>query len=191
LKKQLVVSVRLNHKLDRDVAKLDKRIALLIKNRTSLQEVMMQSKGRKRQVVNALEQLEGKRLEHYQDLFYILQTEPIYLANCIYVVNPAQLESFLETVILTLFGDAFSPREEYLVLSLFQVCLIPLPLAYLSYCHSLALALLLFPLSISPCVCVCVSWCACVHRWRSLEKWPLSRSLMTSFRVNLKLYCHE
>ena len=69
LKKQLVVSVRLNHKLDRDVAKLDKRIALLIKNRTSLQDVLMQSKGRKRQVVNALEQLEGKRLEVRSWLF--------------------------------------------------------------------------------------------------------------------------
>lgn len=32
-----------------------------------------------------------------------------------------QMESFLDTVILTLFGDAFSPREEYLILKLFQV----------------------------------------------------------------------
>ena len=31
LKKQLVMSVRQNHKLDRDLSKLDKRIALLIK----------------------------------------------------------------------------------------------------------------------------------------------------------------
>eukprot|EP01094_Clydonella_sp_ATCC50884_P007638 TRINITY_DN1685_c0_g1_i1.p1 TRINITY_DN1685_c0_g1~~TRINITY_DN1685_c0_g1_i1.p1 ORF type:complete len:877 (+),score=470.13 TRINITY_DN1685_c0_g1_i1:156-2786(+) len=124
LKKNLVVQVRTNHKLDRDVAKLDKRIALLIKNRTSLQDTMMLSKGmkKKKQVVSA-DHLEGKRLEHYQDLFYILQTEPQYLASCIYVVNPSQLESFLETVILTLFGDAFSPREEFLVLSLFQMAI--------------------------------------------------------------------
>ena len=54
-------------------------------------------------------------------MFYLLQTDPKYLARCIYVINPQQLESFLDTVILTLFGDADSPREEFLQLSLFQV----------------------------------------------------------------------
>lgn len=37
------------------------------------------------------------------------------------MINPQQLESFLETVILTLFGDAYSPREEFLILSLFRL----------------------------------------------------------------------
>jgi len=32
------------------------------------------------------------------------------------------MESFLDTVILTLYGDAFTPREEYLILNLFKVC---------------------------------------------------------------------
>ena len=33
------------------------------------------------------------------------------------------MESFLEMTILTLYGDAFSPREEYLVLRLFQLAM--------------------------------------------------------------------
>lgn len=33
------------------------------------------------------------------------------------------MEQFLETVILTLFGDAFSPREEFLILSLFNLAI--------------------------------------------------------------------
>tara|TARA_R110002050_G_scaffold53626_1_gene121874 strand:- start:277 stop:429 length:153 start_codon:yes stop_codon:yes gene_type:complete len=33
------------------------------------------------------------------------------------------MESFLETTILTLYGDAFSPREEFLVLRLFQLAM--------------------------------------------------------------------
>ena len=33
------------------------------------------------------------------------------------------MESFLETTILTLYGDAFSPREEFLVLKLFQLAM--------------------------------------------------------------------
>lgn len=121
LKKQLVISMRQNHKLERDLAKLDKRIALLIKNRTNLQDVIAASKGLKSQKKGEITQMDPKKLENYQALFYLLQTEPRYLARCVYMINPQQLESFLETVILTLFGDQYSPREEYLILSLFKL----------------------------------------------------------------------
>lgn len=50
-----------------------------------------------------------------------MQTEPKYLANLVYLIKSENMESFLDTVILTLYGDAFSPREEYLILKLFQV----------------------------------------------------------------------
>lgn len=123
LKKKLVISVRQNHKLERDLAKLDKRIALLIKNRTSLQEVIAASKGLKSQKKGEGAQMDAKKLEHYQDLFYLLQTEPRYLARCVYMINPQQLENFLETVIITLFGDTSNPREEYLLLSLFRLAM--------------------------------------------------------------------
>jgi len=33
------------------------------------------------------------------------------------------MDSFLETTILTLYGDAFSPREEFLILSLFKLAI--------------------------------------------------------------------
>jgi Ras GTPase-activating-like protein IQGAP2/3 len=33
------------------------------------------------------------------------------------------MDNFLETVLLTLYGDAFSPREEYLILELFRFSL--------------------------------------------------------------------
>lgn len=39
------------------------------------------------------------------------------------MINPQQLENFLETVILTLFGDTDSPREEFLILSLFRLAM--------------------------------------------------------------------
>ena len=112
--------------MDRDLAKLDKRIALLIKNRTTLQEVLaatkkirQKKKGEGQETHDYLS--DQKRLENYQDLFYLLQTEPKYLARCLYLVNSQQMDSFLDTTILTLYGDAFSPREEYLLLKLFQL----------------------------------------------------------------------
>jgi len=126
LKRQLVIEIRRNHVLDRDLQKLDKRIGLLIKNRTSLELVLkgMEKKKRKKEFVTAEEEWDLKKdprkLEYYQELFYLLQTEPRYLAKCVYLVQADQMDSFLETTILTLYGDAFSPREEFLILKLFQ-----------------------------------------------------------------------
>ena len=125
LKKQLVIEIRRNHVLDRDLAKLDKRIALLIKNRTSLQEVLAASRGlksKKKSRIDAADfSADPRKIEHYQDLFYLLQTEPRFLARCVYLVTTEQLDSFMDTTVLTLFGDVFSPREEYLILRLFQI----------------------------------------------------------------------
>jgi hypothetical protein len=67
--------------------------------------------------------LTPKQLEGYQNLFYLLQTEPQYLGKLVTLVQPDKMEQFLDTVILTLFGDAFSPREEFLILSLFNLAI--------------------------------------------------------------------
>jgi len=129
LKKQLAIEIRRNHMLDRDLNKLDKKIALLIKSRDPkfIEQCMniklksQKKKGAKAEQMNANQnKLDAKKLEYYQDAFYLLQTEPRYLAKIIFLVQPDQMESFLETVILTLFGENFFPREELLLLKLFQ-----------------------------------------------------------------------
>eukprot|EP01098_Paradermamoeba_levis_P003688 TRINITY_DN1650_c0_g1_i3.p1 TRINITY_DN1650_c0_g1~~TRINITY_DN1650_c0_g1_i3.p1 ORF type:complete len:454 (+),score=145.55 TRINITY_DN1650_c0_g1_i3:133-1494(+) len=125
LKRQLAVEIRRNHVLDRDLQKLDKKIALLIKSRDPRfieSCINMKLKSQKKHKNNANEKRidDPKKLEYYQDMFYLLQTEPRYLAKILYMVQSDQMESFLETTILTLFGEAFSPREELLLLKLFQ-----------------------------------------------------------------------
>lgn len=127
LKRNIVAEVRKNHLLERDLTKLDKRIALLIKHRSNIKELLAATQ-KKKQVTKAKEgdvnqMLDPKRLEAYQHLFYLLQTEPQYLAKLVTLIQPDKMEQFLETVILTLFGDAFSPREEYLILSLFNLAI--------------------------------------------------------------------
>ena len=57
------MEMRKNHSLERDLAKLDKRIALLIKNRTSLQDVMAASKRLTSQRKVVATQIEPKQLE--------------------------------------------------------------------------------------------------------------------------------
>nr|CAG4718048.1 unnamed protein product [Naegleria fowleri] len=63
---------------------------------------------------------EGACTLFYSHLFYILQTEPIYLSRLLYMVPSDKLDTFLESVILSLYGYAFSAREEYLLLRLFN-----------------------------------------------------------------------
>eukprot|EP01099_Mayorella_cantabrigiensis_P006851 TRINITY_DN585_c0_g1_i1.p1 TRINITY_DN585_c0_g1~~TRINITY_DN585_c0_g1_i1.p1 ORF type:complete len:871 (+),score=226.12 TRINITY_DN585_c0_g1_i1:44-2656(+) len=126
LKQQLALEVRRNHVLGNDLAKLDKRIALLIKSRDpnfirdSLNIKLKSQKKPSGPHPTSNNQISIKQLEYYQDLFYLLQTEPRYLARLLYLMNQDQMENFLDTTILTLFGEAYSPREEFLILSLFQ-----------------------------------------------------------------------
>ncbi len=61
-----------------------------------------------------------KKVEAYQELFYLLQAESRYVAKLVYLVNIDEVQHFLDTVLITLYGAAFSPREEYLLLRLFQ-----------------------------------------------------------------------
>jgi Ras GTPase-activating-like protein IQGAP2/3 len=124
----MVNDIRRNHALEADLKKLDKRIALLIKNRGNLQMVLaaqqgLKSQKKKKQVTAGENETiisDPKRLEHYQNLFYLLQTEPRYLARLVFLMKSKDMENFLDTVLLTLYGDAFSPREEFLILELFK-----------------------------------------------------------------------
>lgn len=119
----MVAEVRRNHGLEGDLQKLDKKIALLIKNRGNIQEVLAKTEHKKKKGTDNRppELFSDQKKELYQNLFYLLQTEPKYLANLLYLCSPEEMHEFLDTVILTLFGDAYSPREEFLILSLFKV----------------------------------------------------------------------
>jgi len=131
---QLIRQIRENGALENDVKDLERRIQLLINNRLKMEDLLTQRGWNWRmrgppKDPKALEKSsdnESKgtdRLEKYGKLFYLLQTDPQYLSNCLYLVPQEKVEKFLETVILTLFGYAFSPREEYLILSLFKATL--------------------------------------------------------------------
>jgi len=126
LKRNMVVELRKNHQLEKELNKLDKRIALLIKHRSNIKEIIAAAQKKAKAVKRDGEtqfQLSPKQLEGYQHLFYLLQTEPHYLGRLVTLVQPDKMEQFLDTVILTLFGDAFSPREEFLILSLFNLAI--------------------------------------------------------------------
>ncbi|KAJ2381003.1 iqgap- protein, partial [Coemansia sp. RSA 2559] len=178
LRQKAVRQIRENQQTGRVLDHLDIKIALLVRNRISLEEVLRQTKrhfrfldevrrplapnGNSNSTINVgilrgaypsmadsagslyslrnMDKESRRRLEGYQNLFYLLQTQPLYLARLLFLLNqngsksmrPAQTASgeaaggedisiskLIETIVLTLFGFAQNAREEYLLLKLF------------------------------------------------------------------------
>jgi Ras GTPase-activating-like protein IQGAP2/3 len=65
-----------------------------------------------------------KKMDGYSNLFYLLQTEPKYLAKIAYVAAPEKVEAFMKNMLSVLYSEAFSPREEYLILEMFKMCIL-------------------------------------------------------------------
>ncbi|KAJ5074670.1 patterned expression site [Anaeramoeba ignava] len=121
LREAWVKEIRQTHDLQSDVQKLDRKISLLVKNRLSIEEIDSQSSKQNKHEKTSKALIPPQYLIHYQYLFYLLQTEPKYLARTLFYIRPNELEGFVQTMILTLYGYAFSPREEYLLLRLFTL----------------------------------------------------------------------
>ncbi|KAJ1975077.1 iqgap- protein, partial [Dimargaris verticillata] len=163
LRQQVVRRTRDNHQTENVLNDLDIKIALLVKNRITLEELIKTSRykflddyrylaasgalsssmsgnhsvlggsmmsGTATGTWNSLYHLDKdsrRRLESYQHLFYLLQTQPIYLARLLFALNKGPLgeknKKFMETVVLSLFGFAQNAREEFLLLKLFKTAI--------------------------------------------------------------------
>ncbi|XP_058231429.1 ras GTPase-activating-like protein IQGAP2 isoform X1 [Hemibagrus wyckioides] len=138
LREEVVTKIRANQQMEKDLNLMDIKIGLLVKNRITLQDVVSLSKKMKskkskmtkedlatgdKQGIKGLSKEKRKRLEAYQHLFYILQTQPSYLAKLIFQMPQNKSTKFMDTVIFTLYNYASNQREEYLLLKLFESAL--------------------------------------------------------------------
>jgi len=123
IRELMITQIRKNFELESSVKLIEKKIELLIDNRIKAEEAAKSVGffGRPKPVKKEVKKIDNSSNQtEYSHLFYLLQTEPKYLSKCLFLVPSEKVESFLETVILTLYGYAFSPREEYLILNLFK-----------------------------------------------------------------------
>ncbi|KAL2092382.1 hypothetical protein ACEWY4_012180 [Coilia grayii] len=138
LREEVVTTIRSNQQMEKDLNLMDIKIGLLVKNRITLQDVVTHSKKMKtmkhkmsngalgsgdRQGIKGLSKGKRRRLEAYQHLFYLLQTNPCYLAKLIFQMPQNKSTKFMDTVIFTLYNYASNQREEYLLLKLFESAL--------------------------------------------------------------------
>ncbi|XP_028432971.1 ras GTPase-activating-like protein IQGAP2 isoform X2 [Perca flavescens] len=137
LREEVVTNIRSNQQMEKDLNLMDIKIGLLVKNRITLQDVVSHNKKMNKKNKASKEDLttgdrlgikglsKGKRrkLEAYQHLFYLLQTNPPYLAKLIFQMPQNKSTKFMDTVVFTLYNYASNQREEYLLLKLFKTAL--------------------------------------------------------------------
>ena len=139
LRKTVVQHVRQNEMADQYITQLDIKIALLVKNKITLDEVVKHQKHFGWNVgslltsselsskdpfdLKALNKNSRRKLEHYQELFFVLQTQPQYLARLFRKIREqATAEKECERIkhlMMGLFGYAQKRREEYYLIKLF------------------------------------------------------------------------
>ncbi|CAB5293984.1 uncharacterized protein OCT59_018234 [Rhizophagus irregularis] len=120
LKSRISAQSKKNFVLERDVRYLDSRIALLIANRMALDE--------KQEVESTFEDTDSsegtfpddRKMQQYGNLFFLLQTEPRHIAVLCRLVSLTEIDTLLQTVMFTLYGNQYESREEHLLLTMFQ-----------------------------------------------------------------------
>ena len=131
LKKEISVSSKKNFTLEREIRNLDQKIALLIRNRITLEEVMATSGDIS--LVNKTVSLKDKRerevvqppvtcalfvcththslsltpCKHYGQLFHLLQRDTRYIAQLARLVKLGEIDNLLQTVMFTLYGNQY------------------------------------------------------------------------------------
>ncbi|KAF9189282.1 hypothetical protein BGZ51_009729 [Haplosporangium sp. Z 767] len=141
--RQIVVRrIRENTQSDAQLNELDIKIALLVQNHITLDEVLKtttsltKKKAQRRMsmpvsatsnpyTLKSLDRESRDRLVLYQQLFYLLQTQPVYFSRLFFMMSKTglftdRIKKQIEGVVLTLFGYAQNSREEYLLLKLFK-----------------------------------------------------------------------
>ncbi|TPX17195.1 uncharacterized protein E0L32_003313 [Thyridium curvatum] len=138
MRKTVVQQVRQNEMLEQYIDQLDIKIALLVKNKITLDEVVRHQSNfgghtgtllanstmasANQFDLKALNKSSRKKLELYQQLFFNLQTQPQYLARLFRRVREqgtAEKEcKRIEHLMMGLFGYAQKRREEYYLLKL-------------------------------------------------------------------------
>ncbi|GAA5836613.1 hypothetical protein JCM3766R1_006970 [Sporobolomyces carnicolor] len=120
LKARISAQSKKNFVLERDVRYLDSRIALLIQNRMALDE-----REEVREHLEDVDEGEGldmdeRRTQQYSNLFFLLQSEPRHIAALCRLVSLSEIDTLLQTVMFTLYGNQYESREEHLLLTMFQ-----------------------------------------------------------------------
>ena len=110
-----------NFQLMNDIAALEKKISLLIRNRITPEEILdakgalMDTKDERTIVMS-----DHATCEKYGRLLYLLRTQTVYISRLARNARLVEIEPFLQTVMFTLYGNQYEEDEEHLLLTMFK-----------------------------------------------------------------------
>eukprot|EP01127_Copromyxa_protea_P020674 TRINITY_DN6933_c0_g1_i1.p1 TRINITY_DN6933_c0_g1~~TRINITY_DN6933_c0_g1_i1.p1 ORF type:complete len:2573 (-),score=698.42 TRINITY_DN6933_c0_g1_i1:63-7781(-) len=125
LREELIHGYNRNNQLQEKYKEVDKTISLLVRNHTSI--VAIDRARKRKQQGNATSIAETSQatfhrnrnqMALYGNLFYLLRTEPHYLATLTNLTEQKHRNDMCQLIILTLFTNAFSPTQELMLLRL-------------------------------------------------------------------------
>ncbi|KAK0491012.1 ras GTPase-activating protein [Armillaria novae-zelandiae] len=140
LRKRVVQQIRENQALENDLNDLDTKIGLVVENMKTVKRrhtdnaaghaartSLLAAHGDPFSGPNTLDHTARRKLELYQQLFYLLQTRGEYLSHLFHHISQGNAAEsnrrFVERVVLTLFGYGQDSREDYLLLKVFQLAI--------------------------------------------------------------------
>lgn len=125
LKDAISIQSKKNFILEKNVRVLDNRIALLIQNHMALDESqdLRNISGVGVEVRPELAMRDPRRRQLYGHLFFLLQSEPKYLAALMNHIKMDEIDGFLEVVMFTIYGNQYDTREELLLLKMLRFVL--------------------------------------------------------------------
>ena len=65
---------------------------------------------------------DDRKKQLYSNLFFLLQTDPRIISHLTRLITLSEMDTLLQTVMFTLYGNQYDSREEHLLLTMFQVC---------------------------------------------------------------------
>eukprot|EP00656_Telonema_subtile_P046328 TRINITY_DN5272_c0_g1_i1.p1 TRINITY_DN5272_c0_g1~~TRINITY_DN5272_c0_g1_i1.p1 ORF type:complete len:1086 (+),score=432.55 TRINITY_DN5272_c0_g1_i1:162-3419(+) len=116
LRHQSEVEKHNNAVLERDIRQLDKKIKMLVKNKKEVQNRL------RKHLLSSQSSPIATLREDYENLFYLLQNQPRYLALLTGAV-PDEADAIVRAF-TALYGNQTDPREEHLMLEFFTAAMV-------------------------------------------------------------------
>jgi len=126
LRRRLMNEIRANAALESEIEATEYKITLLVQNAGEARTNVKSKKYYKQNLnVEVKKNIPNEMLKHYSHFFYLLQSEPLYLARYFNVIAQSgdNTKFMINSIILTLYSDGELKRENYLILTLIKKAL--------------------------------------------------------------------
>lgn len=121
IKDEIAQKSKRNYLQEKEIDDLDKKIFVLIKSKMSIEEALATTGGSVSSLRTVTLQTEDPtERELYGQLFYLLQRDTVYVSLLTSQILLGEVDTLLQIVMFTLYGNQYQEDEEHLLLTVFR-----------------------------------------------------------------------